>query len=168
MTDEVREVGPPRPARECDVEALIEVIAAVAPEGSIGAEPPVDRDVFRERFRGAVAAKAPAGIWVVESGGAVVGYAGLYAGGPAGVLGLGMAIRREGRARGAGRALLTTAVAYAREHGAHRVELEVWPDNGRAIALYSSAGFEVEGVRRERYRRRDGSLRSAVMMALRT
>ena len=41
----------------------------------------------------------------------------------------------------------------------------MWPDNGRAIALYTRAGYEVEGVRRDHYRRRDGSLRSAVIMA---
>ena len=49
--------------------------------------------------------------------------------------------------------------------GAHKVELEVWPDNARAIALYLSAGFEIEGFRRDHYRRRDGTLRSAVLMA---
>lgn len=47
----------------------------------------------------------------------------------------------------------------------HKIELEVWPDNARAIALYARAGFEVEGVRRNHYRRRDGTLRSAMIMA---
>lgn len=46
-----------------------------------------------------------------------------------------------------------------------RVELKVWPDNQRAIRLYESLGFTVEGVRRNHYRRRDGTLRSAVLMA---
>jgi putative acetyltransferase len=49
--------------------------------------------------------------------------------------------------------------------GVHKVELEVFPDNGPALALYRSLGFEQEGVRRDHYRRRDGSLRSAVIMA---
>lgn len=48
----------------------------------------------------------------------------------------------------------------------HKVELEVWPDNERAIALYASYGFEIEGLRREHYRRKDGSLRSSVLMGL--
>lgn len=51
--------------------------------------------------------------------------------------------------------------------GAHKVELEVWPDNSRAISLYESAGFEVEGPRRDHYLRRDGSLRSFLLMARR-
>jgi ribosomal protein S18 acetylase RimI-like enzyme len=77
-----------------------------------------------------------------------------------------MALRPEARGRGAGRALLETALAHARSHGIHKVELEAWVDNARAIALYSGAGFEVEGVRRDHYRRRDGSLRSTVLMAV--
>lgn len=43
--------------------------------------------------------------------------------------------------------------------------LEVWPDNERAIALYEAYGFEREGLRRDHYRRRDGTLRSSVLMA---
>ena len=47
----------------------------------------------------------------------------------------------------------------------HKLELEVWPDNGPAISLYTRYGFEVEGLRRSHYRRRDGSLRSSLIMA---
>jgi RimJ/RimL family protein N-acetyltransferase len=43
----------------------------------------------------------------------------------------------------------------------------VWTDNARAIALYAATGFEVEGLRRDHYRRRDGRLRSALLMAWR-
>lgn len=72
------------------------------------------------------------------------------------------------RARGRGRtALLEAIIEHARSQDAHKVELEVWTDNARAIALYSAAGFEVEGLRRNHYRRRDGSLRSALLMAIR-
>ncbi|MHB8693226.1 MAG: GNAT family N-acetyltransferase, partial [Solirubrobacteraceae bacterium] len=59
------------------------------------------------------------------------------------------------------------AIAHGRAVGAHKLTLEVWPDNGRAIALYAKAGFEVEGLLRDHYRRRDGSLRSALIMGLR-
>jgi len=30
-------------------------------------------------------------------------------------------------------------LGHARSAGAHKLELEVWPDNGRAVALYASA-----------------------------
>jgi ribosomal protein S18 acetylase RimI-like enzyme len=76
-----------------------------------------------------------------------------------------MVIVPEARGRGGGRALLDAVIEHARTGGAHKLELEVWTDNGRAIALYVSAGFEVEGLRRNHYRRRDGRLRSALIMA---
>ena len=77
-----------------------------------------------------------------------------------------MALLPEARGRGGGRTLLEAMIEHAHAIGAHKLELEVWPDNVPAIALYESAGFEVEGMRRDHYRRRDGSLRSALLMAL--
>lgn len=159
------EIGAPRTATQADVEGLVDVVAVVAPEGSIGAQPPVDRDALRERYAAAVAAGPPTRVWVVETDGAVGGFGLVYEPGAVGVLSLAMALRPEARGRGAGRALLEAALAHARDHGAHKVELEVWTDNARAIALYTAAGFEVEGVRRRHYRRRDGSLRSTLLMA---
>jgi GNAT superfamily N-acetyltransferase len=47
----------------------------------------------------------------------------------------------------------------------HKIELEVWPHNEAAIALYERLGFEREGLRRDHYRRRDGRLHSSVIMA---
>jgi putative acetyltransferase len=47
----------------------------------------------------------------------------------------------------------------------HTARLETWPDNAPAIALYTSFGFEIEGERRRHYRRRDGTLRSSLLMA---
>ena len=50
-----------------------------------------------------------------------------------------------------GRGLLQAIVDHAHSYGAHKLELEVWPDNARAIALYKGAGFEAEGLRRDHY-----------------
>ena len=149
-----------------DVEAMAGVLATVADEGSIGTEPPVDVEAVQRRLRDTVSRGDPSAMWVFEKDGRVLGQLGLHETHAAGVLALGMAILAEGRGRGGGRALLAAAVEHARCHGAHKVELEVWPDNPRAIALYSRAGFTVEGVRRDHYRRRDGSLRSTLLMAM--
>ena len=84
-----------------------------------------------------------------------------------GVLSIGMAILSRARDSCGGRALLTAVQEHARATGGHKLSLEVWTDNARAIALYAAAGFEVEGLRRDHYRRRDGTLRSTLDMAWR-
>ena len=81
-----------------------------------------------------------------------------------GVLALGMWVLPEWRGRGGGR-LLAEAAIDARPADVHKIELEVFTDNEPAIALYRSLGFEEEGLRRDHYRREDGSLRSALVMA---
>src|SRR5206468_10088962 len=108
----------------------------------------------------------PAAMWVLEENRRVIGMADVHPR-TRGVLELGMAILPEGRGRGAGRRLVDAAVGHARTSWAHKLDLEVWVDNGRAIALYASAGFEVEGLRRDHYRRGDGSPRSSLLMARR-
>jgi RimJ/RimL family protein N-acetyltransferase len=155
-----------RDARAEDAEALARVIAAVAEEGLIATEPPVDVAARAERIREAIESEGPEAVWVLEDEGRIVGNAGVNETGIPGVLVFGMALLPEARGRGSGRALLEAIVEHARSCGAHKLELEVWPDNAPAIALYESAGFEIEGVRRDHYRRRDGSLRSAILMAL--
>jgi putative acetyltransferase len=104
-------------------------------------------------------------LWVLEQEGRVVGTLGLHATRAAGVMSVGMCILDEARGRGGGRLLMETVVAHALASPLHKVELEVWTDNARAIALYEAFGFEVEGERRRHYRRRDGTLRSVFVMA---
>ena len=140
------------------------IMAVVAEEGLIGTEPPVDVEARAQRFRELIEGPEPATSWVLDDAGRIVGNSGVHERSP-GVLYLGMAILPEARGQGGGRALLEAIVEHARACGAHKVELEVWIDNARAIALYASAGFEVEGLRRNHYRRRDGRLRSALLMA---
>ncbi len=76
-----------------------------------------------------------------------------------------MSILPEYRGKGWGRQLVDVAIEAARAEGIRKVELEVFPDNGRAFALYANSGFEIEGLRRDHYLRLDGSLRSALIMA---
>lgn len=154
-----------RAAVSGDADAMARVIAAVAEEGSIGTEPPVDIAARAQRFRDALGDGGAGGMWVLDDEGRVVGTAGAHQSGAAGVLAVGMALLPQARGRGGGRALLDALLDHARTCGAHKVELEVWPDNARAIALYTRAGFQVEGVRRDHYRRRDGALRSTLLMA---
>ncbi|MBV8217417.1 MAG: GNAT family N-acetyltransferase [Solirubrobacterales bacterium] len=156
-----------RPAGVADVTDAARTVAAVAPEGFLGAQPPVDVEQRAERLRDIVERGEPAGVWVLEDDdGRQVGHAAVEETVP-GVLGIGMAILPEARGRGGGRTLLAAVQEHARTSGAHKISLEVWVDNARAIALYGAAGFEVEGLRRDHYRRQDGSLRSTLIMAWR-
>jgi putative acetyltransferase len=154
-----------RPATADDAEAFAEVIRAVADEGRwIGTEAPVDVAERAARTRGML--DRGDALWVLEdSEGRVVGGLGLHESHARGVVSLGMSIVADARGAGGGRALMDAAMAWLAGSDLHKVELEVWPDNARAIALYERYGFEVEGLRRDHYRRRDGSLRSSLIMA---
>ncbi|MGI8595326.1 MAG: GNAT family N-acetyltransferase, partial [Solirubrobacteraceae bacterium] len=104
-------------------------------------------------------------LWVLEQDGRTVGGLGLHPAGAPGVATLGMAVLAEVRGHGGGRALLRAALDHAEGAGLHKVELEVFPDNGVAVALYAAHGFEVEGLRRRHYLRRDGTRRDVLLMA---
>jgi RimJ/RimL family protein N-acetyltransferase len=115
-----------------------------------------------ERFRQAILEGGA--IFVLEDGGRIVGVLGLNPGSAPGVAALGMWVLPSHRKRGGGRMLVEAALA-ARPDDVHKIELEVYPDNEPAIALYRQMGFEQEGLRRDHYRRSDGSLRSSLIMA---
>ena len=155
-----------RRARIEDAWASALVYARVAEAGFLAAEPPVDVAERAQRLGEQIGGDPPGAVWVLEDEGRIVGNAGAHERHP-GVFSFGMAIVPEARGQGGGRALLNAIVEHARAFDAHKVELEVWVDNARAIAVYAAAGFEVEGLRRDHYRRRDGSLRSTLLMSRR-
>jgi putative acetyltransferase len=63
---------------------------------------------------------------------------------------LGMSVHDQFQGRGIGRKLLAALLDVADNYlGLTRVELEVLPDNARAIRLYESMGFEHEGCKRK-------------------
>ena len=63
---------------------------------------------------------------------------------------LNVAVAGASRRRGLGRTLVHEVIAYAKEHRAGRVLLEVRVSNSAAIGLYQALGFE-EFNRRKRY-----------------
>jgi ribosomal protein S18 acetylase RimI-like enzyme len=70
----------------------------------------------------------------------------------------GMLVDRGWRGRGVGSALVQATVEWARDHGLHKLCLEVFAHNSAAIALYRKYGF-IEAVRRiKQYRRDSGEL----------
>jgi len=80
---------------------------------------------------------------------------------------LGLMVAAEWRRQGIGRALLETAVEWARGAGVRKIELHVFPHNEGAIKLYDDFGFEREGYRKAHYRRSSGEFVDAILMAYR-
>lgn len=79
--------------------------------------------------------------------------------------GIGMAVHDDWQGRGIGSALMQAAIDLAdRWLNLSRLELTVYTDNDRAIALYQKFGFEIEGTLRQ-YAFRDGEFIDAHSMA---
>ena len=162
--------GPPAPVRVreatlADVDRLLELVVAVAGEGRwISVEAPVDVAQRRRRMVEELEGNQTV-MLVAEAGGELVGQLDLRLA-RYGVADLGMLVAAGWRGRGVGTALLDEAVRRAREAGAHKIALQVWPHNTAAIALYERFGFQREGHLRRHYRRRSGELWDAVVMGL--
>jgi RimJ/RimL family protein N-acetyltransferase len=148
-----------------DVGAVVDMFVAVVEEGRwLGTQAPVDRDVQHERFLHDVTSdEAVSVVALVED--EIVGHARVDLA-PYNVAGLGMMVDARWRGRGVGGALVRAAVEGARELGAHKVALQVWPHNQVAIRLYLRHGFVEEGLLRRHYPRRNGELWDAVIMGL--
>ncbi|PJE29031.1 ribosomal-protein-alanine N-acetyltransferase [Pseudooceanicola antarcticus] len=76
-----------------------------------------------------------------------------------------LAVDPAARRRGLGRALVESFLSEASARGTRRALLEVAADNGPAIALYLSAGFEKTGRRPGYYRTPDGAVKDAEIMS---
>jgi putative acetyltransferase len=152
-----------------DLVPLVDLLWDVAAEGEwIGAEVPFDRPERIERYAGLLDAAGPT-IFVADAGSPggknVVGEITVSVA-PFGVADISMMLAGKWRGLGLGKALLDIAIAWARETGAHKMWLEVWPHNTAAISLYRRAGFIEEGRKRRHYRRRNGDLWDALLMGL--
>ena len=77
---------------------------------------------------------------------------------------LGMGLLPAWRGQGLGRRLAEATLVQAQSTGLERVQLEVFVDNVRAIALYEKLGFVHEG-RRRRARKLDGVYDDVLIMA---
>jgi L-phenylalanine/L-methionine N-acetyltransferase len=106
---------------------------------------------------------------VAERGGNLLGSAGLHSVGAAlrrrHVMSLGILVAPEYQGQGVAGALMTALLDYA-DNWAQvlRIELSVYTDNDRAIALYQRHGFEPEG-RMRAYAMRAGAFVDVLAMA---
>jgi putative acetyltransferase len=156
-----------RAATEDDYPAGIEpLFEAVAAEGRwVGTELPIDHEA-RRRHREQVRAEPNRfESFVAEADGRIIGQLTVEKAGN-GVADLGMIVDEQWRGRGVGSALLERAIQWARDAGAHKVALQMWPHNDRARVLYDKFGFVEEGRLVRHYRRRNGELWDAIVMGL--
>ena len=157
-----------RPVTEADLAELARGFKVVVDEKRwVARQPPVTADELAEGMR----ERLGEGFLMfaledadAEGGPKLVGQIDLHPTRTDGVYAFGIWVLPGRRGKGGGRMLLEAAID-ARPPHVHKIELETWPHNEAAIALYESLGFEREGLRRDHYRRRDGSLQSSVIMA---
>lgn len=115
--------------------------------------PYTDEEVWRARLAETLAPGKTDLLLCAELEGEVVGSCGLHPAHPAlrrrHALMLGISVLPQAQGRGVGSALMQAMCDYADQWaGALRLELTVYVDNARAIALYRKFGFVVEGTHR--------------------
>lgn len=131
--------------------------------------PYADAEQWRERLSRVADAAQPDLQLLAEAEGQLVGSAGLHPASPSlrrrHAMMLGISVVGAWQGRGVGRALMQALCDHAdRWLGLRRLELQVYADNHRAIALYRRFGFELEGTHRG-YALRDGVLVDSLSMA---
>lgn len=88
--------------------------------------------------------------FVAELDGKTVAYAGMHHIIDEGYI-TNIAVHPDFRRRGLATALVRVLDSYAKDNGLAMLTLEVRPSNIAAINIYSNAGFDEEGVRRDFY-----------------
>lgn len=158
-----------RPARLADAEPLARLYAAVRAEGRWLITPPTAISAPSEAFFIAELIRAEeAAVLVAEADEQVVGNALVMSDRDVssrhvGVLSI--TVAEAWRDVGIGTALVAATQDWVRRRGLSRLALSVFPDNARAIAVYTRAGFVREGIRRRQFRQADGTYRDELMMA---
>lgn len=154
-----------RPLEPRDLDGAVELLAKVAAERRwIATEPPVDRAARKRAYREDFLEHPASGrMFVAVHGDDMIGAAGVTG---TGLIDLGMSVDPQWRGRGVGSALLEACIEWARDAGAYKIALQVWPHNRAALALYEKFGFEREGYLRKQWRRSSGELWDAIVMGL--
>ena len=162
MADPIlRDMGPG------DITEALEVFASVAEEGLwLGTQPGFDKKAREASWQAGLNDPASRTLLVVDPDtGRILGN-GFVRTLRYGVAEVGMALAVQARGRGLGGLLLDALIDIARDAGAHKVDLQVWPHNAAALGLYLSRGFVVEGRLRAHYRRANGQVWDAIVMGL--
>jgi RimJ/RimL family protein N-acetyltransferase len=154
-----------RPATVEDVEAIVDLYVQVGEEGwFIAAEPPIDRHERRLWLEHRLD-KPWTLVLVAEAGGEVIGYL-TAVGSEREPAEIGLGVAQAWRGLGVGRRLVEATIHWGRDHGVHKLAVEVFTHNHPTLALFEHLGFHREGLRRRHYRRQNGALWDVVVMGL--
>lgn len=158
-----------RPARQTDAEPLARLYAAVRAEGRWLVTPPNAVSPPSEAFFiGELIRADESAVLVAEAGREVVGNALVMSDRDVSSRHVGIlsvTVDQAWRDVGIGSALVAAAQDWVRDRRLTRLALSVFPDNARAIAVYTRAGFVREGLRRRQFRQADGTYRDELLMA---
>lgn len=140
-----------RPMQQADLDDVIAIEEAVYPF-------PWTRGIFKDCLLVGYSC------WVYQQEEDIVGYIVLsIAAGEAHILTL--AVHPDFQGHGFAKQILEHALETSKEHGADTIYLEVRPSNVRAIEIYSKAGFNEIGIRKDYYPDIDGR-EDALVMAM--
>lgn len=154
-----------RRALVADAAAIARVFDSPGAYANTLQQPLGSAEVWRERLEKRVPTDP---FLVAETGGIVIAQGGINV--PASLrrrhVGLlGLAVRDDWQGRGVGTALMRALIDHADNWiGLLRLELEVFVDNERAIAMYRKYGFETEG-RLRAHAFRNGAYVDSLLMA---
>jgi ribosomal protein S18 acetylase RimI-like enzyme len=145
LSSEEPAMPPPiREAQPADIPAIVELIRNVAAENRwVRVETPFDAPA-RERHLTARMASGEIVAFIAESADAIVGELTLRIRNERAVFG--MVVAAAHRRHGIGRALVTAAIAQARERAVTSIEIEVYTHNQAALRLYRTTGFTPHGT----------------------
>jgi len=151
--------------RDGDLDEFLDLLEIVAAEERyIGPEAPIDRASQHERHLERLDSNQWGSLVAVGPDGDIVGQIGLKD--MRGLIEIGMLVAPEQRGRGIGSALLSAGLDWARSRCAHKMTLQLWPDNEAARRLYAKFGFVEEGYLTRQWKRRNGEIWDAVVMGL--
>ena len=152
-----------RPMNPGDLDEFLDLYEIVAAERRyIGAEAPIDRASKGEQFLERLDSERWGSLVAIDTDGAIVGQIGLQD--MNGLVEIGMLVAPGMRGRGIGSALLAAGLDWARLRHAHKMTLQLWPDNEAALKLYAKFGFVEEGYLKRQWKRRNGEIWDAIVM----